>query len=356
MPNEPFPQDEVAAGEEYGTRYNAFMLSLMERFWGKPYAAFEASHLLRAQALPPGAFERLADFVLSNMERFPDQGTSWPPEQMQIAEAYVEHKIRLDRVPALVQQGVEQVAIQEKYRRDSDAFNKMPRPKAGEDNITMTERRAREILIRHAIVSGQKERAIALLSDFRRELDQSKPADTTGRAGSAWRNNEMTYSMLARQAGLEVPMPDFSASKPEEPERYPVADFEAKDLSGKTWSRADLQGKVTYLLFWRTGCGGSCLNGVQRLYEHWQNRADRAVLSISLDENPAIAKSFMKENEFSFPVICGADIAEKFNPIAGWPMAFFIDPQARRVQRHAPRGEVTLAQIEDLADKIAATQ
>jgi AhpC/TSA family len=357
QPNQPIPPSDVAASEAYGKLYTDFMLSLMEQFWGKPYAAFEADHLMAAQNLPDGAFERLADLVLSNSERFPDQSTSTPPVQIQVAEQYVQNKVRLDRVPSLVQQGLKQVDNQEKYFRDSDAFDKMALSSGTDD---FTRRRAREILIRHAIVTQQKERTLALLSDFRRELDQAKPADTTGRAGSSWRSDQMSYSMLARQAGLDVSIADIAISHPEEPERYPVPEFEAKDLSGKSWSIADLQGKVTYVLLWRTGCGGSChpiLSGVQQLYEHWKNRMDRAVLTISEDENPGIAQSIMKENGYSFPVICGVGIAEKFVPGGGYPQEALIDPQGRRSRRHPPRAsDETIGKIEEIADKIGIIQ
>jgi AhpC/TSA family len=276
--------------------------------------------------------------------------------QIQVAQQYLQNKVRLDRVPSLVQQGLEQIENQEKYRRDSDAFDNMPRSPGTDDNISFTRRRAREILIRHAIVTQQKDRTLALLSDFRRELDQSKPADTTGRARSAWLSDEMSYSMLARQAGLEIPTDGLRISHPEEPERYPIPEFEAKDLSGKTWSIADLQGKVTYVLLWRTGCGGSCdpiLGGVQQLYERWKNRIDRAVLTISQDENPAIAASIMKDAGYSFPVICSVGISEKFVPGGGWPQEALIDPQGRRLQRRPPRasGE-TIGEIDEMADKI----
>jgi hypothetical protein len=90
QPNQPIPPSDVAASEAYGKLYTDFMLSLMEQFWNKPYAAFEADHLMGAQNLPDGAFERLADLVLSNAERFPDQSASWPPVQIQVAEQYVQ--------------------------------------------------------------------------------------------------------------------------------------------------------------------------------------------------------------------------------------------------------------------------
>jgi hypothetical protein len=355
--NEPIPPSEVAAEEEYGSRQAAFMLPLIERFWGKPYAAFEAGNFLMAQNLPPGMFERLADFVLSNAERFPDQGSSTPPVQVQVAEAYVNQKIRLDRVPALVQQGLEQEESQEKYYRESDEFQHVQAFRNGNDNFSTTRRRAREILIQHAIVTEQKERALTLLSEFRRDLERSKPAGTKGRAASAWRSDQITYSMLARQAGLDVAMADFSVSSPEEPERYPVADFEAKDLSGKMWSIVDLQGKFTFVHIWYSECG-SCsvmLGGVQQLYERWKNRTDRVVLTISLNDNPAIAESLMKENKYSFPVIHGADIAEKFVRGGGFLREFLIDPQANRLLKHLPHpSEETIGMIEEMIDEIAA--
>ncbi len=348
-PNQLIPPSDVAADEAYAARYTAFMLPLIERFWGKPYAAFEAANLLNAQSLPAGAFERLADLVLSNAERFPDQGSSTPPVQIQVAEAYVEHKIRLDRVPALVHQGVEEEENREKHFRDSDV---MPRPPDGDDNLSFTRRRAREILIRHAIVTQQKERTLALLGDFRREIEQSKLADATGSAGNSWRNDKIEYSMLARQAGLELSIADLSISNPEQPDCYPVAEFEAKDLSGKTWSLADLQGKVTFVLFWRTGCAcNNVLDGIQKLHERWKDRVDRAVLTISEDENPGIAESFMKENRYSFPVICSVGVSEKFVPGGGYPRVFLVDPQGRRLRRR-PTGNQTIDSIEEMADQI----
>jgi hypothetical protein len=43
QPNQPIPPNDVAASEAYGKLYTEFMLSLMEQFWGKPYAALEAA-------------------------------------------------------------------------------------------------------------------------------------------------------------------------------------------------------------------------------------------------------------------------------------------------------------------------
>jgi hypothetical protein len=63
-----------------------------------------------ASQVPADMVEALADFALSNAERFPNQSASWPPVQISVAETYVRRKIRLERVPALVEKGLEQVS------------------------------------------------------------------------------------------------------------------------------------------------------------------------------------------------------------------------------------------------------
>src|SRR5260370_9710368 len=168
--------------------------------------------------------------------------------------------------------------------------------------------------------------ARAMVTDFRRERDLSKYLETTSGLARQWRNDQITYEMLARRAGIDIPIDLERLNAPQaEPERSPVAPFEAKDLSGKTWSLADLQGKVTYVGIWRSGCSEACgaaLQGVQQLYERWKGRTDRAVLTISVDANVAIAESLMKDNEYSFPMIYGAEIAVRFLPNGGWPTAW----------------------------------
>src|SRR5258708_23193779 len=68
QPNQPIPPSDVVASEAHGKLYTEFMLSLMEQFWGKPYAALEAANIMGGQNLPDGAFERLTHFVLSTAD------------------------------------------------------------------------------------------------------------------------------------------------------------------------------------------------------------------------------------------------------------------------------------------------
>ena len=108
--------------------------ALVKEFWGQELAGFDASQLLTGEQIPPDMVEQLADYALSNAERFPDRSASWPPLQVQIAEAYVSRKVRIEQVPSLLEKGIEQIETQEKYARDSDAVEKVP----GEDGTSET--------------------------------------------------------------------------------------------------------------------------------------------------------------------------------------------------------------------------
>jgi hypothetical protein len=111
------PRPETASREEmdaYRAREEAFLLDRLERFWGQPFARFDAHRFFSGRKHPAERVERLADLILSLAERYPDVGSSWPPVQIMVAEAYVNHRIRLDRVPRLIDQGLEEIEYQEK--------------------------------------------------------------------------------------------------------------------------------------------------------------------------------------------------------------------------------------------------
>src|SRR6266478_3931827 len=203
-PDPPEGHSLTAAQQEYDARYVAFSLALLRDFWGQAFVGFDAVHLLFAEQLSADMVKELADFAVSNAERFPDQETSTPPIQVQIAEAYVARKIHLDLVPGLIEKGIQQSEDQVKYYRDGAVLEKSSH--AAEDSTSETKRRAREILIQHAIVTGQIERARAMLNDFRRELDLSKSLEPTSGLARQWRNDQITYEMLARRAGIDIPI------------------------------------------------------------------------------------------------------------------------------------------------------
>lgn len=342
--------------ERWRTAQDAALRDRLQRFDGQPFTRFSIHQILFAPTakLENAEVERLADLVLRLQERYPDQGSSWPPVELLMADVYAKRKVRLDRVPALVQQGLEEVEYQEKHRRDSDAI---PNRAGLMDTIAMTQSRAREVRLRHALATGETEKANAMLADFRRTLERTKPTNDAAQSAAMWRRDHSVYLELAKLAGLTPsPVAELMPPNPERGERFPVAEFEAKDLSGRTWRLADLKGKVAYVNIWTTWCG-PCraeMPGIQKLHELWKDRKDRMVLTVSADLHEALAREFLRDYKYTFPVLHGTAVAEKFFPPIAFPQNWLIDPEGRRLDMHAPRAyDTTLAQIEQLADRIA---
>ena len=343
--------------ERWRAQQDRALLERIERFDNQPFTRFAVHSVLfnPMSKLDDAAAARLSDVVLKFADQYPEQGSSWPPVQMLVAEVYARRKLRLERVPALVQRALEEIEYQEKHRRDSDAI---PARAGLMDNVAMAHSRAREVLIQHAIATGQMDKARAMLADLRRILEQTKPPDQAAQAANLWRRDHHSYLSLAKAAGIDAaPVAEVLPIKPEAAERFPVGDFEAKDMSGRTWRLADLKGKVAYVNVWTTWCT-PCrgeMPGIQKLYDRWKERKDRVVLTISADFHEAIAREFLREYKYTFPVVHGSTVAEKFFPPIAFPQNWLIDPEGRRLSIHAPRAyDTTIPQIEDLADKIAA--
>lgn len=299
-----------------------WMLELANRFFGRPFVAVFAYGALESDIkLSHDEVVRLANFVLTSADRFPDElsayGTSY---SVRIAEVYAKRKVKLDDVPVLVAKGLEEVEYQQRHSpgRDDVRF--------GNYLTAHIQSRAREATILHAAATGDTKRAELLIADLRAELEQTRGTGTE----SEWRKLHSRYLELAGKEAkpLRDPAPSI-----DQRERYVVADFVAKDLSGKTWRLADLKGKVTFVYTWTAWCARCVAEMpiVEKLHQRWKNRPDRLVLTIAADRNPPLVESFLRGNKYSFPVIPGQDVAEKFFPTVRMPQSWIIDPQGRRL-------------------------
>jgi thiol-disulfide isomerase/thioredoxin len=81
-----------------------------------------------------------------------------------------------------------------------------------------------------------------------------------------------------------------------------------KDVQAKTWTLADLRGKMTLVTAWATWCG-PCrdeLPSVQKLYELAKDRDDIQVITLNLDEDPGLVDPFLAAYHYTFPVLMSA--------------------------------------------------
>jgi thiol-disulfide isomerase/thioredoxin len=138
--------------------------------------------------------------------------------------------------------------------------------------------------------------------------------------------------------------------------RIPVGNFVAADIHGRTWRRSDLLGKFTVVDIWGIWCM-PCQQehpALQSFHEKSRAIANVQVLTLALGSNPTLIEQYMKERNYSFPVISGGQLVSLVAPLDGAiPTHVIIDPQGRRSE---PFREWTVGRILMEVEKAAAKQ
>jgi len=293
-----------------------------------------------------------------------------PPAEMFIAQAYVKRNVAIDRIPSLIQKGLEETEWLDKRNGVSDLY---PREEGDGGSLKYVRWMSWPILAEAYAKLKQPEKAREVLAQMSEALKKEKPGEKAKQSAKmSYANNQVAYwqttakvaeaesrkldAMTSYQTALAF-RPKSAAPKPGKKDELAdnaqrlwkelggtdegwkahlarseaargstevaeaatwdsksqaLPDFALTDLQGKAWKLADLKGKIAFVNLWATWCG-PCkreLPYVQQLSEQMKDRKDVLVLTLNIDDELGLVEPFMKENKYSFTVIPAQAYAE----------------------------------------------
>jgi thiol-disulfide isomerase/thioredoxin len=289
---------------------------------------------------------------------------STPPFEWRIAESYIKHKIRLDQVPALVEDSYRTTVERQKVFLSDDRNDSL---NSGSTDwlqlekvrilldyyaITKDAAKAREAVAGLALKDAAKQktrllelqakaaeidgRKLDALVSLRAALD-ARPAASAPRGKDALSEN---FERLWQELGgtpeghallMERPkVAEATDSRWEKP-KNPLPPFTLTDLQGKTWTLARLEGKTLLINLWATWCGPCIAEHpeFQKLYDELKDRPGVSVLSFNVDEDQGKIAPYVAEHKYTFPVIPAKDVVDAVVPQLAIPRNWLVDAKGK---------------------------
>ena len=103
-----------------------------------------------------------------------------------------------------------------------------------------------------------------------------------------------------------------SISEPKETQnnstKISYAGFMLRNEDGNITDISAFQNKVVFINFWASWCPPCRAEfpSVQKMYDHYKNNPDMVFLTVTLDDNTALGKSYLKEKGFTVPFLTPA--------------------------------------------------
>ncbi len=106
-------------------------------------------------------------------------------------------------------------------------------------------------------------------------------------------------------------------------------DFPVYDAEGTRISLEDFEGKTIFMNFWATWCPPCIaeMPNIQGLYEKLEDNPDIVFIMLSLDEDHAKAREFMKRKEFTMPLYFPAGRMPGVYSSTVVPTTYIISPE-----------------------------
>lgn len=330
--------------------------------------------LSELQGLPADELIDAADTLLAKAAKRPDFRAE-PLVPFQVARVFVDRDIELDRIPGLVEQGLQQLeagrpriagtgpesamivteidqmlAYQGWGGREAlfDAYLKQGRLDDARATLAKMEELLPQVsdvgvgewgghqfrhlsaswLVRSAALARVEERTADALLYYSAALtfEPVSPVVDRDAFDELWRELGGTEQAVQAWSGiggkLDVPLG--------EPKELELPEFEFQDIAGKTWRLSDLRGKVVLLNVWASWCP-PCLDELpwlQKLHDRLQDNPNLVVLTFNVDENPGVVEPMMSKNGYDFPVVFAFDyMLELWGHQWAIPCTWIVDPR-----------------------------
>jgi len=107
-----------------------------------------------------------------------------------------------------------------------------------------------------------------------------------------------------------------------------IIDFTLKSHSGENLRITDYRGQVVMLNFWASWCT-PCVQEfpyLEKIHQRY-SPAGFTLLGVNIDNTQEKADSFLKKQNFSFPIVYDHDLSlrNKYKKFQGMPLSIFID-------------------------------
>jgi thiol-disulfide isomerase/thioredoxin len=371
----PYPKSEEAPEPEKKQAYYQALLKATDE-WGKLWPEdwwvvdSRFSAISELENTTSSEVEAAGESFLKAMEKNEGAVYMIPPPASRVARVYAKRNIATNRIPSLLQKGLEEMERMNKRDEGSDLY---PREDYTGGNLKFVRWMSWPILAEAYAKLKQPEKAREVLAQMSETLKKEKPDDKAKQsARMSYAYNQVTYwqttakvaeaenrkldAMTSYQTALSF-RPKSGAPKPGKKDELAdnaqrlwkelggtdegwnaylarneatkgatevaeaatwdsksqtLPDFALTDLQGKSWKLADLKGKVAFINLWATWCG-PCkmeLPYVQKLSDQMKDRKDVLILTLNIDDEIGLVDPFMKENKYSFTVIPAQAYAE----------------------------------------------
>ncbi len=187
----------------------------------------------------------------------------------------------------------------------------------------------------------------ALLAEAKAKLEKVRAALTAPVFREAIDQDLTKHDRMARYLAEE-------ASHRAEFLGKPAADWEAKDLDGKTHRLADYRGKVVLLDFWYRRCGW-CMHAMPQVKQLAETFRDQpvAVLGMTIDEDVKDARVVVEAMDLHYPVICAQGLPTKYG-VDGYPTLIVIDPRGKVREVHVGYSSRLFEELSELVRNLLA--